>query len=262
MVRNHVCTCVWILNHPIDTYESRRCSHSRAAAVHHQKSTHAGHGLGYYTAMAKHQDSPLAGRSHRHRADGGGGDGDEYWARTTLIVSVDTPHLWLINAGGGRGLRSVDDLELNFAEAEAVALADRVWIQSPVVARWMMLRNWTLPGGDDKTRILPRLLFSASTATREALQPPKKEHHTDEKAADRAGCVVTEVMFLIEGAGGGGLGQGVSAGGKGRDHGVMHPGAQKSQELGPARRHAHCSPRSARILALETPRRSAVQALV
>jgi hypothetical protein len=91
-----------------------------------------GHGLGYYTALAKHQDSELLDLR-----------------RTRLVGTAEVPHLWLTapGGGGGRGLESVDDLEINFVERTAAAMVDDVLVPSRAVLAWMEERKWKLPGG-------------------------------------------------------------------------------------------------------------------
>ncbi|KAK9806917.1 hypothetical protein WJX72_007378 [[Myrmecia] bisecta] len=87
-----------------------------------------GHGLAYYTALAKHQDLPQC----RFRG-------------SKLVLALEHPHLWRITRPGSPGLESVDDLEVNFAESESVRLADHVVLPGADLPAWMAKRNWKLP---------------------------------------------------------------------------------------------------------------------
>jgi hydroxymethylglutaryl-CoA reductase len=40
--------------------------------------------------------------------------------QSRLVVNVNLPLVWLATVGGGGGLHSVDDLEVNFMEQESV----------------------------------------------------------------------------------------------------------------------------------------------
>ena len=188
-----------------------------------------GHGLAYYTALAKHQDSELLDLR-----------------RTRLVGATEQPHLWLAapKGGGGRGLESVDDLEINFVERSAASMVDDVLVSSQAVLTWMEEREWKLPAGGGcmgagATHLLPRLLPARRTP------PSPASRNVDEDSSASADSrrsielasagqsetadddlplpAASEVVFLLEGPGGGGLGQGVSAGGQGRDHGVKDP---------------------------------------
>lgn len=57
---------------------------------------------GYYSALARAQGRLDCG------LDG-----------ARLVVNVELPHVWLATRGGGGGLSSVDDLEVNFMEQES-----------------------------------------------------------------------------------------------------------------------------------------------
>ncbi|KAK3264248.1 hypothetical protein CYMTET_27000, partial [Cymbomonas tetramitiformis] len=63
---------------------------------------HDGHGVAYYSALAKHQGFAGSGLLH-----------------TRLMLQIEAPHLWLLTKGGGGGLHSVDDLEVNWMEQES-----------------------------------------------------------------------------------------------------------------------------------------------
>lgn len=52
-----------------------------------------------------------------------------------VVVALDVPHVWLANIGGGGGLQSVDDLEVNFAEREAVRMADHVLLPGALLPK-------------------------------------------------------------------------------------------------------------------------------
>lgn len=202
-----------------------------------------GHGLGYYTALAKHQDNELLDLRH-----------------TRLVGTAEVPHLWLTapEGGGGRGLESVDDLEINFVERAAAAMLDDVLVPSRTTLAWMEERDWKLPGGGGggraggngsragegtqarvkgggggvsvgTTHLLPRLLPPRRVPppgnANDLAEPTAAAASSRAESADTHAPLpaVSEVVFLLEGPGGGGLGQGVSAGGQGRDQGVKDP---------------------------------------
>jgi hypothetical protein len=76
--------------------------HLASAPPFHVLHFHDGHGLAYYAALARAQRHEVAGLTN-----------------TRVVVNVHLPLVWLATLGGGGGLHSVDDLEVNFMEQES-----------------------------------------------------------------------------------------------------------------------------------------------
>ncbi|QDZ18526.1 putative glycosyltransferase [Chloropicon primus] len=90
---------------------------------------HDGHGLGYYLGLAKGQDERRSGLEG-----------------TKVHVNLVAPHLWLVTEGAEFGVTSVDDIEIDFMEKEAVRLADHVSVQHGSILAWCEERKWKFPG--------------------------------------------------------------------------------------------------------------------
>eukprot|EP00899_Mesostigma_viride_P006830 jgi/Mesvir1/16148/Mv08419-RA.3 len=88
---------------------------------------HDGNGLGYYTALAKHQNNSAADLS-----------------ATILVTSVDLPNMFLATKGGGSGVEALETLEVDFIERESARLADAVLFPHRIIAEWCHTRNWKL----------------------------------------------------------------------------------------------------------------------
>uniref|UniRef100_A0A061RV84 Succinoglycan biosynthesis protein ExoO n=1 Tax=Tetraselmis sp. GSL018 TaxID=582737 RepID=A0A061RV84_9CHLO len=146
-----------------------------------------GHGLAYYSALAKHQDLPGCGLRN-----------------TVLVMGVQLPLLWLTTKGGGGGLKNVDELEANFIEHESARLVDHVVISSIYFDTWMADRNWKVPW---TTYVLPQPLPSPD------LERLRANASATTHAGRRRGVAPgRQFVFLIEGPGSGVLGKSVSSG--------------------------------------------------
>jgi len=147
---------------------------------------HDGHGLPYFSALAKHQDIPVSGLRD-----------------TLLIMSSQLPLLWLTTKGGGPGLKNVDELEINFIEHESARLVDHVITSSPYFDQWMKDRNWRMPW---TTFNLPQPLPLDDVRRIEAAKASASG------AAPLAEGAARQFVFIIEGPGSGVLGKSVSSG--------------------------------------------------
>ncbi|XRB01883.1 glycosyltransferase [Pycnococcus provasolii] len=139
---------------------------------------HDGHGAAYYSALARVQAHGLL--------------------RTTLVCRLETPHLWLQRHGGGGGATSIDDLEATFLERESMRLCDVPLVGDRSTYEWTRKRRWNTTA---VPYVLPRPL------------PPDDDVSSSDVAWSKPGAGLgVEVVFVIEGPGGGDTGAGVSAG--------------------------------------------------
>ena len=167
--------------HNTRAYESLAWMHdaalggaSRADAVFF----HDGHGTPYYTALARVQAHGLL--------------------RTRVVCRLEQPHLWLQRHGGGGGATSVDDLEAAFLERESMRLCDVPVVDDLRTFGWTRARKWNVTAP-------PYVL-------RRALPPDHDVAGDDVAWSTPAAGSGVEVVFVIEGPGGGDTGAGVSAG--------------------------------------------------
>lgn len=179
---------------------------------------HDGHGLGYYLGLAKRQE-----------ARGSGLEG------TALMVHLSVPHLWLVSQGSGIGVTSVDDIEIDFMEKEAVRLADWVSVQHSAIMAWCTARKWKFPA---RTTLVPppgpaqwdsRQADRPQTQRAEvprtwrsvglgrAREDGKMATLTQEAADKESG--VGHLVLIMQGPGGGQQGEMVSSGGNTKSKG-------------------------------------------
>ena len=157
---------------------------------------HDSHGLGYYLGLAKQQDARSAGMEG-----------------TSVVVNLFAPHLWLISEGAGIGVTSVDDIEIDYIEKEAVRFADLVFVHHQRIFKWCSERTWKFPART--------YLAGAQQGQRKQASIPSvpKSWHSlsllgegDETSEDESRSLV----FLMQGPGGGQQGEMVSSGGNKR----------------------------------------------
>ncbi len=127
---------------------------------------------------------------------------------TALRVVLGPPHLWLaLEAGLGvtRGIASVDDLEVDFAEREAVRLADAAHVTRPALFRWCRNRGWVFP-----------LRTTVASAPLPTPPSPSSSPSPSPWGESDGGLVV-----VIQGPGGGRQGAMVSSGGDEQGNGFF-----------------------------------------
>ena len=166
-----------------------------------------GHGLSYYLSLSRGQDPVRSG------VEG-----------TAIAEVLEAPHLWLVTRGGGGGVTSVDDVEIDFMEREAARMADAVHVPLGEIRSWCKRRGWAFPraGGS----LLSAAELETKAAEREGVAPISSEWRSvglgsaaGTRAAGGSGGV--RLILALQGPGGGRQGEMVSSGGNRRAGGVF-----------------------------------------